>query len=81
MNSTPLTDRQKEVLRRLEELYEAQRPFLRAMSPEEATANPISFADFEAFGQRAEEIQALQDELIRLVRPGVTNGRKTHPQD
>jgi len=69
MNLTPLTERQKEILRKLEELYEEQRPFLRAMSPEQATANPVSFADFEAFGHRADEIKALQDELIRSVSP------------
>ncbi len=68
MNSTPLTERQKYILRRLEELYEAQRPFLRAMSPEEATAHPVSLADLEAYGKRADEIYALSHELIESVK-------------
>ncbi len=68
MNSTPLTERQKYILRRLEELYEVQRPFLRAMSPEEATAHPISLAELEVYGNRADEINALTHELIESLK-------------
>jgi hypothetical protein len=69
MNITPLTDRQKEILRRLEELHEAQIPFLKAMSLEAANASPMSFADFQTLGHNAEEIRALYDELIWSMRP------------
>jgi len=41
MNITPLTNRQKEIPRRLEELHEAQIPFLKAMSLEAANARPM----------------------------------------
>jgi uncharacterized protein (DUF305 family) len=68
MNSAPLTERQKYILRRLEELYEAQRPFLRAMSPEEATAHLVSLAELEAHEERADEINALTHELIESVK-------------
>jgi len=41
---------------------------IRAMSPEEATAHPISLADLEAYGKRADEIYALSHELIKSLK-------------
>jgi hypothetical protein len=54
MNSTPLTERQKYILGRLQELNKEQEPLIRAMSPEEATAHPISLAELETYGTRAD---------------------------
>jgi hypothetical protein len=68
MNSAPLTERQKYILRRLQELNKEQEPLIRAMSPEEATAHPISLAELEAYGTRADEIYALSHELIESVK-------------
>ncbi len=68
MNSSPLTDRQKYILLRLQELNKEQEPLIRAMSPEEATAHPISLADLEAYGKRADEIYALSHELIKSLK-------------
>ena len=45
------------------------------MSPEEATAHPISLAELEAYGKRADEIFALSHELIGVGesrRPSVS---------
>ena len=63
-----LTDRQKEILRRLEELNKEQELLIRAMSPEEASAHPISLAELEAYGTRADEINAFTHELIESVK-------------
>lgn len=80
MNRTPLTDRQKEILHRLEELSKEQKPLIRGMSPEEATANPISLAELEAYGERADEINALTHELIESVKAeGPVTGRSEAP--
>jgi len=68
MNSTALTERQKYILLRLQELNKEQEPLIRAMSPEEATAHPISLADLEAYGKRADEIYALSHELIKSLK-------------
>jgi hypothetical protein len=63
-----LTDRQKEILRRLEELNKEQELFIRAMSPEEASTHPISLAELDAYGTRADEIYAFTHELIKSVK-------------
>ena len=68
MNSSPLTDRQKYILLRLQELNKEQEPLIRAMSPEEATAHPISLAELEAYRKRADEIYALSHELIKSLK-------------
>jgi len=68
MNSSPLTDRQKYILLRLQELNKEQEPLIRAMSPEEATAHPISLAELEAYRKRADEIYALSHELMESVK-------------
>ncbi len=38
------------------------------MSPEEATAHPISLAELEAYRKRADEIYALSHELMESVK-------------
>ena len=63
-----LNDKQKQILKRLEELYEAQRPFVEAVSADVANANPVSFAELEAYGKRADEIASLHAELIASMK-------------
>jgi hypothetical protein len=62
-----LTERQNEILARLEELYELQKPFRQAVSVDQATRKPVSYEELDAYGKRADEIEALNRELIESL--------------
>jgi hypothetical protein len=63
-----LTARQNAILARLEELYEMQKPFRQAISADQATRKPVSYKELDAYGKRADEIEALTRELIESVK-------------
>jgi len=63
-----LTERQNAILARLDELYDMQRPFRQAISADEAETKLVSFQELDAYGKRADEIEALTHELIESVK-------------
>jgi hypothetical protein len=63
-----LTERQNAILARLEELYELQKPLRQAISADQATRKPVSYEELHAYGKRADEIEALNRELIESVK-------------
>jgi transcription initiation factor IIE alpha subunit len=64
-----LTARQKEILARLEELYEAQTASVMPKTSAEAERHVITYAELLEYEKRAQEIDALHRELIESAKP------------
>jgi hypothetical protein len=71
----------KDINKRLAELYEAQRPFVEAVPADVADQHSRSQAELEGYAERKKEIEYLEEERIRIQNWfDALDAQRNHPR-